>query len=390
MNTDTAVDTTRSAAANGAELRNGVPASAAAAGAETSGAARERTIAPTSKRTLIVGEGRLARDLVREINARPGCGYKIVGSIGEGSTTSTDSAGDFPVAPLDDAQRIIDTLQPDRIIVALAELRGRLPVRQLLEARICRGVDIEEGVEVYERLTGKLAIELLTPSSVIFSRDFRPSRFSLIMARGMSIITSLIALIGLAPLMGLIALAIRLDSPGSILFVQDRIGMAGRPFKLLKFRTMRPDAGHQSEWARDNDHRITRVGRWLRKYRLDELPQFVNVLRGDMNLVGPRPHPASNFELLAMASRNTPECGVQIPYYSLRTMIPPGITGWAQVRYRYANNLDEEIEKMRYDLHYVKHLSLSLDLRILLETVKIVLAGSGSEDPEEALTKTPD
>src|SRR5690606_8460044 len=146
----------------------------------------------------------------------------------------------------------------------------------------------------------------------------------------------------LAPLFLLIAIAIKLDSRGPVLFVQDRIGLHGKHFKLYKFRTMRPAEARTSEWAGDNKHRITRVGHYLRKFRLDELPQFFNVLRGDMNLVGPRPHPASNFELFVLVSRNTPECGGQIPYYSLRSIVRPGITGWAQVRYRYANNLSEE------------------------------------------------
>src|SRR6185503_5414293 len=140
-----------------------------------------------------------------------------------------------------------------------------------------------------------------------------------------------------------------------------------RTFRLLKFRTMRPAGAATSEWARDNASRLTRVGVWLRRFRLDELPQLVNILRGDMNLVGPRPHPVSNFPLFVLAMRNTPDCGESIPYYALRSLVRPGITGWAQVRYRYANDLEEEIEKIRYDLYYVKHMSVWLDLRVLLE-----------------------
>jgi len=169
-----------------------------------------------------------------------------------------------------------------------------------------------------------------------------------------------------------------------VLFVQDRVGLRGRRFRLLKFRTMRVTDAAPSEWAGDNRDRITRVGHWLRTFRFDELPQFVNVLRGDMDLVGPRPHPASNFSAFVTVLRNQPECGEQIDYYALRSMVRPGITGWAQVRYRYANNLEEEIEKMRYDLYYVKHRSLWLDLRILADTVKTVLAGREALD---ALTR---
>ena len=261
--------------------------------------------------------------------------------------------------------------------MALAERRRRLPIPPLLEARL-RGVMIEDGAAFYERLTGKIAIEALTPSSLIFSQDFRMPRLALWLGRALSLGVALVGLVVLAPVIGAIAIAIRLDSPGPVLFVQERVGRAGRRFLLLKFRTMFvTDAAH-SEWARDNADRITRVGLWLRRFRLDELPQFVNVLRGDMDLVGPRPHPFSNFSLFVTVLRNSPECGEQIPYYSIRSMARPGITGWAQVRYRYANNLEEEIEKMRYDLYYVKHRSLWLDLRILADTVKTVLGGRES------------
>jgi lipopolysaccharide/colanic/teichoic acid biosynthesis glycosyltransferase len=147
---------------------------------------------------------------------------------------------------------------------------------------------------------------------------------------------------------------------------------------------MRPAAGTTSEWVRDNGHRLTRLGRRLRQFRLDELPQLVNILTGDMTLVGPRPHPVSNHPLFVLVMRNAPSCGEPIPYYALRSMVRPGITGWAQVRYRYANDLEEEIEKMRYDLYYIKHRSLWLDLRILAETVKVVICGRESASPAEA------
>src|SRR5438034_5131461 len=176
---------------------------------------------------------------------------------------------------------------------------------------------------------------------------------------------SIVGIVALAPLLGLIALLIKLDSCGPVFFVQDRVGMSAKRFRLLKFRTMHLVDVPRSEWVCDNTERITRVGKWLRKFRLDELPQFVNVIRGDMNVVGPRPHPVSNFDLFTE----------KIPYYSLRSVVRPGITGWAQVRFGYANNLDEETEKMRYDLYYIKHLSVWFDVRILLDTVKIVLFG---------------
>jgi lipopolysaccharide/colanic/teichoic acid biosynthesis glycosyltransferase len=157
-----------------------------------------------------------------------------------------------------------------------------------------------------------------------------------------------------------------------VFFVHQRIGSLGRPFRLYKFRTMHPTDETTSEWARDNDDRVTRVGFWLRRFRLDEMPQLINVLRGDMEMVGPRPHPVSNMELFAE----------KIPYYPFRSVIRPGITGWAQVRYGYANNVDEEIEKMRYDLYYIKNLSVLFDLRILVRTFQIILFGRGANGIE--------
>lgn len=341
----------------------------------------------SEQRVLILGTSELAREVIKAIKARPQCGYKIVGIVGEGRNVDIPGFHRPVAGYLDDLHRIIDEYRPDRIIVALAERRQHLLVYHLIEARVHRGILIEDAAEVYERLLGKLSIEAMTPSSVIFSRDFRPSEVSLAVSRSVSLLMAAAGLILFAPLFGLIASAIKLDSRGPVFFGHVRIGKGGKPFKLLKFRTMYPAAGNRSEWARDNGDRITRVGRWLRKFRLDELPQFVNVLRGDMNLVGPRPHPASNFELFLLVSRNAPECGRQIPYYSLRWMVRPGITGWAQVRYRYANDLDEEIEKIRYDLYYIKNFSFWLDLRILLETVKTVLLGRESQAAPEPSAK---
>jgi lipopolysaccharide/colanic/teichoic acid biosynthesis glycosyltransferase len=256
---------------------------------------------------------------------------------------------------------------PDRIIVTLAEQRGQLPVTELLEARF-RGIVIEDGVETYERLTGKLAIEALRPSALVFSRDVSRYQLDVAVARAISLIVSVVGLVVTAPLFGLGALLVWLDLGRPVFYLHDRIGRGGRSFPLIKFRTMRPAMGPTSEWVRDNDDRVTRVGWWLRKFRLDELPQFVNILRGDMNLVGPRPHPVSNRELFSAT----------IPYYALRSLVRPGVTGWAQIRYGYANSLEEETEKMRYDLYYIKHFSPWFDLRILVDTVKTVLFGRGA------------
>jgi exopolysaccharide biosynthesis polyprenyl glycosylphosphotransferase len=327
---------------------------------------------PFFERVLILGTTPLASSLIQEMTSQPNSGYAILGVADNAPAPAGSSLVNFFLGPLDRLGKILEELQPHRIIVAMAERRARLPVRELLEARV-RGCIVEDGVNVYERLTGKLAIETLTPSTLIFSGDFRKSHLDLAAGRCISLLVSVVGLIVLSPLLAFVALLIKIDSRGPVFFVQERVGMAARRFQLIKFRTMHVVDSPTSEWACDNTTRITRVGRWLRKFRLDELPQFFNVMRGDMNLVGPRPHPVSNFDLFNQ----------HIPYYSLRAEVRPGITGWAQVRYRYANNLDEETEKMRYDLYYIKHISLALDLRILFDTVKTVLFGSESVNGDE-------
>lgn len=323
---------------------------------------------PFVERVLLLGMSPLSLKLIEEIDAQPHCRYAIVGIVDDVGPPDGPPPPYTLLGPIQRLGKIIEQVRPDRIFVGLADRRGRLPVPQLLQARMQR-ILVEEGVEVYERLTGKLAIESLTPSSLIFSKDFLKSRLDLAVGRAVSLLASVVGLVLFAPLFSLIAILIKLDSPGPTFFVQKRVGLYGRRFSLIKFRTMHPAPGETSEWAQDNTDRITRVGKRLRTFRLDELPQFLNILRGDMNLVGPRPHPVSNYELFVS----------NIPYYILRSCVRPGVTGWAQVRHGYANNLQEETEKMRYDLYYVKHLSFWLDLRILFDTVKIVLFGRGTK-----------
>ena len=319
-----------------------------------------------TRRVLVLGRSPLAHGIIAEIEAQPHLRYVVVGIVDD-PAASREPPANYPLlGPLDHLDKIIEEVRPDIILVALGEQRGRLPLTPLLEART-RRIVVVEGNAVYERLAGKLALESLRPSNLIFSKDFCKSGLELALTRAASVLIAAVGLVATAPLFGLIALAIRLDSAGPILFVQDRVGFHGKHFKLLKFRTMHA-AARTSEWVCDNTDRVTRLGKWLRKFRLDELPQFLNIIRGDMNLVGPRPHPVTNFDLFSE----------KIPYYFLRLAVRPGVTGWAQVRYGYANNLQEEIEKMRYDLYYIKHLSIRFDLRILFDTVKIVLFGRGS------------
>jgi lipopolysaccharide/colanic/teichoic acid biosynthesis glycosyltransferase len=317
------------------------------------------------ERVLILGSGKLGQAILAERRGLERRGYEAVGPIAEPGAGFAD---------------LLRDLAPDRIVVALDDRRAHLPVRQLMGAWL-RGIPIDRGEEFYERISGRVALESLTPSNLLFHRPFhhRPPGREL---RALSVIAAALLLVLTSPLLALVALLIRLDSRGPVFFVQARVGRGNWPFPLFKFRTMHTDADASSQWVRDNGHRITRVGRWLRRYRLDELPQLVNVLRGEMDFVGPRPHPCSNFAALVTVSRNIPECGTEIPYYSLRTLVRPGLTGWAQVHYGYANDFYEEIEKLAYDLYYVKHRSLWLDLRILAETVRVVLGGRGHAQHE--------
>src|SRR6267378_878149 len=241
-----------------------------------------------------------------------------------------------------------------------AELAAQIATRPDL------GVRVEEGTEAYERFTRRLAVESLTPSGLIFGDGFRVSRAQLALKRAMSVVLASIALVALAPLIALIALGIKLESRGPVFFIQERIGLGGRPFRLVKFRTMRQaERGADGIWQRDNASRVTRFGAVLRRYRLDELPQCVNILRGDMSLVGPRPEMASNVATFSAV----------IPFYNLRHEVRPGLTGWAQVRAGYSMSIEEVTRKLCYDLYYIKHLSLRFDLWILFDTVKFVLSG---------------
>ena len=319
-----------------------------------------------ARRVIILGSGPIAARVIDEIEALKRPTHVVAGVVAPRPPKDASMAGRW-LGRFDELADIVDRVKPSTIVVALDDRRGRLPLKPLLESRL-RGVVVEDALEFYEGLTGKMAIEALTPGTLILSKGFRNKGVSSVIARAMSITCAAAGLILAAPLLLAVAIAIKLESHGPIFFVQERAGRDGRPFRLLKFRTMHPADERPSEWVQDNEERITRVGRWLRRFRFDELPQLVNVLRGDMNLIGPRPHPMVNQQLFID----------RIAYYGLRSTILPGVTGWAQIKYGYANNLEEETEKMRYDLFYIKNRTIWLDIRILLETISIVLFGGGA------------
>jgi exopolysaccharide biosynthesis polyprenyl glycosylphosphotransferase len=316
-------------------------------------------------RVLILGNGPIVSKLIDALESSPAPRYVLTGVLDNQPLLENTRA--VWLGRLDRLAVIVEQVRADRIVVALPDRRGQLPLLPLLESR-ARGVVVEDALEFYERLSGRMAIEALTPGSLIAAPGFRNHGTPEQVARAFSVAAALAGLVLLSPLLAAIALAIKIDSDGPVLFVQERIGRDGEPFDLLKFRTMRPQNERRSEWVQDNCDRITRIGRWLRRFRLDELPQLVNIVRGEMNLVGPRPHPTCNQGTFME----------RIAYYGLRSTVRPGVTGWAQVRYGYANNIEEETEKMRYDLYYIKNRSLRLDLDILIRTVRIMLFGYGA------------
>jgi sugar transferase (PEP-CTERM system associated) len=317
--------------------------------------------APFSERVVIMGGGRLAAELVEQIATRPDLAMRVVGVLAPDHETSAVPR----LGAYGDVSDVVLRQRPDRIIVAMPDRRGNLPVSALLACRF-RGIHVEEGTQAFERFTHRLAVESLTPSALVFGDGFHVSRAQIAAKRVMSVAIALTALLFSAPFMALIALAIKLESRGPVFFIQERVGVRGRSFRLIKFRTMRPlEKDADGVWQRDNASRVTRLGAVLRRYRLDELPQCLNILRGDMSLVGPRPEMLSNVATFSAV----------IPFYNLRHEVRPGLTGWAQVRAGYSMSTEEVTRKLCYDLYYIKHLSLRFDLRILFDTVKFVLSG---------------
>ncbi len=316
------------------------------------------------ERVYVMGDGERARRLVEAIKERSELGMELVGWAGALQNGSmTREALGRRLSALAQGEAV------DRVIVALSDRRTTMPFRELLDLRL-HGVKVEDGTAVLEEISGKIEVDELHPSWIIFSDGFRINSAILFARRLVSITASVLLLILTLPLIPFIILAIKLTSPGPVLYRQKRVGKNGAIFHCYKFRTMRVDAEADTgpTWAGDDDPRITSVGRWLRRMRLDEIPQLWNVLRGDMGFCGPRPERPGFVEWLTR----------EIPYYHLRHILRPGITGWAQVNYKYGNTVQDAKEKLRYDLFYVKNLSVGLDLLILFHTVKTVLLGRGA------------
>ncbi|MGB2643171.1 MAG: TIGR03013 family XrtA/PEP-CTERM system glycosyltransferase [Candidatus Acidiferrum sp.] len=322
------------------------------------------------ERILILGTGAEGISLVREILERPELHMKVVGFLDEkGENIGLSLVNPGIIGAASDVEKIVQKEKIDRVILSLMERRGGTPVRQLLNLKFA-GVGVEDAHGVYEKLSGRIFLKRLSPSWLILSDGFRKSPFQSAMKRSFDLVISSILLILTMPVMVLVALAIWLETGSPILFRQNRTGMHGKEFEILKFRSMRQDAEkHGPQWAATNDDRITRVGRFIRNSRLDELPQLINVFRGDMSLVGPRPERPVFCAMLEE----------KIPFFAQRHSVRPGITGWAQIKYQYGASIEDGWTKLEYELFYIKHMSLMLDLAILFETVKVVFSGRGAK-----------
>jgi sugar transferase (PEP-CTERM system associated) len=315
-------------------------------------------------RAYILGSGAHARTIAEAIRSNSGLAIDLVGwsgALGDTELTSEELG--------DRLDAVLRTGDIDRIVVAMSERRGRLPYRALLQARL-RGIQVEYGTVLLEQISGRIEPDSLHPSALIFAEGLNLRRGAVFVRAAVSRLIALITLIVVSPVLPFVVAAIKLTSPGPVIYRQTRVGQNGRIYEVLKFRTMRLDAeANGAQWAVEDDPRVTRVGRFLRLTRIDEIPQLWNVLKGDMRFVGPRPERPEFVNLLAE----------QIPYYQLRHIVPPGITGWAQVRYRYGSTVEDAKNKLTYDLYYIKHASLALDLLIVFETLKTVILRRGSQ-----------
>lgn len=323
------------------------------------------------ERILIVGSGNLAVEVASEVLNRPDAGYRIVGFVG----TDAELLGKSLINPrvIGITSELIEVVKReniDRIVVAMGERRGLLPTEMLLRLSLAGTVSIEEGATFYERVTSRVSLNMIRPSWLIFSGRGRQARLAGLVR---SFVHRFVALVGgilSLPLAIATAILIKLDSRGPIFYRQERVGNNGKLFVLLKFRSMCEDAEQAGPvWASKDDDRTTRVGRIIRKIRVDEIPQFWNILRGEMNFVGPRPERPHFVAQLAQ----------EIPYYEQRHLIPPGLTGWAQIKYPYGASVEDARQKLQYDLFYVKNQSLILDAIVLFETIKIILFGRGGQ-----------
>ncbi|MDX9715181.1 MAG: TIGR03013 family PEP-CTERM/XrtA system glycosyltransferase [Dissulfurispiraceae bacterium] len=320
-----------------------------------------------TRRVLVLGAGALALKVSEAISESDRTN-KLIGFI-KMSDKNTKVPEDMVLGTSRDIMHVVDREKIQRIVVAITERRGIFPVQEILKCKFS-GINVMEAPDFYEEMTGKLLIENINPSWFIFCHSMRLNELRLRIKRAADIFISAIAGAVFLPIVPFVALAVRLDSKGDIFFRQKRVGQYGKLFTIYKFRTMRQDAEKSTGavWAKEGDSRVTKAGRFLRKSRLDEIPQIYNILKGDMSIIGPRPERPEFVEGLSEV----------ISFYTQRHSVKPGLTGWAQVRYPYGASVEDAIEKLRYDLYYIKNFSIIFDLGIILETIKVMLFGKGA------------
>jgi sugar transferase (PEP-CTERM system associated) len=328
-------------------------------------------LAASIQKTVVLGTGDLAVQLAREIARREELALHLEGFISS-SPVSVPGEKLFGIPVLGDTveiEKIVSQMGISRIIVALEDRRGTLPTRSLVTLRV-QGVQVDDAATALASLTGRISLSVVRPSWFVFSDGFHRSKWADFLKRSLDLAAAIVGFLVSLPIMALVALAVRLESSGPVIYRQTRVGRMGKPFEVLKFRSMRSDAEKDrgAQWAQQDDPRVTRIGRFIRKYRLDELPQFINVIRGDMSFVGPRPERPHFVEQLRQV----------IPYYDERHSVRPGLTGWAQVQYSYGSSVEDAFNKLEYDLFYLKNLSPVFDLAIIFKTIQIVVRGSGS------------
>jgi sugar transferase (PEP-CTERM system associated) len=318
----------------------------------------------TDTRIILLGDGRNAKFLVDEIRLA-GRAIKFEGYIGKENINI-----DIPwLGDVDELWNIIRGTDPDKLVVAFDDRGADLPLHDLLRIKLT-SCEIEDAPKFYEELLGKLMIEDIRPASLIFAKGFVSMKSEDIFKRLFDFFFALIGSVMVSPIMIITAIAVKLDSPGPVFYKQERTGLNGREFNVLKFRSMCIDAEPEGpQWAQEKDPRVTKVGRIIRKTRIDELPQFFNVLAGDMSFVGPRPERRYFIDQLQQV----------IPFYEMRLYAKPGITGWAQINYPYGDSVEDAKEKMKYDLYYLKYRSLWLDIAILFQTIKVALKARGAQ-----------
>jgi sugar transferase (PEP-CTERM system associated) len=319
---------------------------------------------------LLVGSSPVLEDIARHIEEHPELALEVTGYVADGQETGAPLPGGKVLGPLSSLTEVVQATRPHRLVIGMSERRQRMPVVELLDLRFA-GYIIEEAATAFEHVCGRVCIRELRPSQLIYSGELGPRMPTLLAQTKSNRLLSALALVAASPVMLLTALAVRLSSPGPILYRQVRVGLDGRLFTLYKFRSMRADAEAQTGavWASKDDPRITRVGRIIRKLRFDELPQLFNSLIGDMSIVGPRPERPEFVQALSE----------KIPYYRQRHCVRPGITGWAQINYKYGDTLEDTIMKLEYDLYYIKNMSFRLDSYIVFHTIKAMLLSRGAQ-----------